>query len=430
MAAALRVCRFVSTMKRSATQAALTMVAIKKRVHFADNKQYHDNEQSCQVLDFDSIIDFRVTGFIAVRASVDMQGVAATTVNIIGEFLSFVMTGDDSRIPLAFGSNMNSWKRVKQKGIHDYVPLHFHPFILKHITLSLDNYYSIGQLTGHSHMHTMMEGCVVRPQGSTCSSIMIGSDDNIISPVVHSMYVVSIANTPKNGGPEFLAHWVMYRRLINVLLCPSSGFQPKQQMFHHSKRVTHQYSERDIALINAFISIYTTYTHAPTAERLDVINNLYKTTLYKELIPFAVNTHTEYAFVVPITLHMVTWIQPKIRDGTWLYYDQRAPMRWRSNTSKYPFIAIETSLYHMRNGRLGQTDVIRRLNEFSRIQICPRRYKSTADTGDEQKWAASFGYKLDHDACHRMEYNRPSLGYARSRMLGVDPLTNREVRWT
>jgi hypothetical protein len=411
-------------MKRSATQAAFTLVAMKKRVRFTDNKQY----QSCQVLDFDNIIDFRTSGFIAVKASVGMQDVVGTTVNIIGEFLSYVMTG--SKIPLTFGSNMDNWQRIKIIGINGYVPLHFHPFILKHVTLSIDNYYSIGQLNGHTHMHTMMEGCIVRRQGSMYSSIMIGSDENIISPVVRSLYVVSTANTPQNGGPEFLAHWVLYRRLINVLLCIGSDFRPKQLMFHHNNRCTHQYNKRDIALINAFISIYTTYTHAPTAKRLDVINDLYKTTFYKELIPFVVNTHTKYAFVVPITVHIVAWRQPELKDGTWLYYDQRAPMRWRSNGSKYPFIAIETSLHRLRNGRLGKTDVIRRLNEFCKIRICSRRYKSTADTGDEQKWAASFGYKLDHDTCHNMEYNRPSLGYARSRMLGVDPSTNRGVRWT
>jgi hypothetical protein len=421
-----------SSMKRTATHAALPLGSLhkKKRVHFADDKQDHDTEKSRLVLDFDSIIDFCITGFTTVRESCYMRDVAGTAVNIIGRFLSHLITGNSTKIPLTYSDNMDNWKRVTEEGIYGYVPMHFHPFILKHITLSTDNYYRVGQLTGHTYLHTMMEGCTVRPQASARSAIMINADTNVITPVVCSLYVVSVSDLHKNGGPEFLTHWVLYRRLINVLFDLDSGFKPNGRMFHHNKRVTHQYNERDIALINAFISIYTTYTHRhEVADSFDVLCDLHRTTFYKDLIPFVIDVYTKHAFTVPVTTHIVRWIQPSLADGTWLYYDRRTPMRWRSNISKYPFIAIEASLYHMRNDRLSQIDVKHRLSEFRNIRICSRRYKSTTDLGDEQKWAVSSDYKLNHDVCDDGVYNRPSLGYVRSRMLGVDLLNQCRVRW-
>ena len=200
--------------------------AKKRRVTFADStisiikrvKTKHSGEcakMAPGTISFDSILDFKTCGFLCLRESVEMQMVGVAAVNSIGNFLSYMMTGDHS-LGIDF-NHPKRWSSVSPQYIgHDgYLALHFHPYILRYIVLSHANYITTNQLGGSRVLHTMLEGCRVRIPGSQVSRMRLEADLPSSTFQVRSLYVLMIdCNEYDNGGPEFLANFEIYSRLV------------------------------------------------------------------------------------------------------------------------------------------------------------------------------------------------------------------------
>lgn len=194
-------------------------------------------------------------------------------------------------------------------------------------------------------------------------------------------------------------------------------------------RFTKQITAVELTLLNFFIVAYTALFHSSVSTRTQAIMD--PAVMKSSVMAHVVTALTTLDHAVPLTPRPIVWVQPRMKDNTWVYWSSRTPMRWRSNKCSSPFVAVHTTLWSTEAQRLNASTERCRLNEFRTLKINPRRHHTTKDGGIERVYVDDMfgpnGFK--HPICNNGCYNQPILKDYSERMLGISPNRHCAVRY-
>jgi hypothetical protein len=166
-----------------------------------------------------NLVDFKQTGLTHIKEDVAMQSIGRAVFNTIGNYLTFKLNGNKTDLQLNW-KNTESWKQTINV-VHEsgYVDLHFHPYMLRYLTLSPRNHLTTGQLLGTYKLHSMLEGCIVRPQGMRAAHTLQEQGPKCsIGTTARSIFICSVQeHTKNNGGPQFLVNFAVYEQVLHEL---------------------------------------------------------------------------------------------------------------------------------------------------------------------------------------------------------------------
>jgi hypothetical protein len=356
--------------------------------------------------------EFSSVGFTSIIDSRHMLAVVDQIEGIIRNFLRYATNQNQSRF---------SWFKCKKLlGVKGLLPLHFHPFILKSVVLSIANYCAIGQLTGTGSLHTMLEGCVVRIPNIKSTSMSIRGSFNKLVPQIASVFVVSVDSTSpdSNGGPRFLANFVRYLPLIRHFYDYTHGYIP---VYSDCRSFHRQITSAEIKLLNRYIELYTDIMFKRVTKTESEMDS-------PDLTAHILKVISQFKVQVPIVCSALVWTQPSLRPCSWLYWDSRTPMFYTKNKTRTPYIHVEASLHPSSTGKLTKSMFNNRKLELQNLKVNQRRKFNTPDGGLEQQWVSdSMAGKTKFNCTDR--YRDIPCGYMTKRMLGVDCNDKSLTRW-
>jgi hypothetical protein len=375
------------------------------------------------------IKEYTDSGCTTIIDSDEMASVGKRMMNIIGDFINYNHNYNDTDMELK-DKSPEAWAEIRTSiGFSGYVPLHFHPYLLRYAILSPINYFNTAKLVGCRNLNTMLEGCMVRVRGVEKMAMVVEQSFRVPNHQCRSMFVCSVnSDVVSNGGPQFLTYFALYTNLI-IAFFADNGVEP----FHSNLGFFHKVlSDQDIHNINTFILMYTTIFYM-TDEQRDTDATSTRTHSCKSYKHYNTKAHNIYhtqKILVPLVIRKIEWKCPPIKEGSWMMWNTKTPVRWKKNLTDQPFIAVNTSLFNMPNGQLNPSTERNRLKEFANARVNQRRVHTTIDKGQEAQWVKKeLKNKFNHPVAVDGDYCTPCLGLIRSRILGVCPQSGMPARW-
>jgi hypothetical protein len=402
----------------------------KRKQHTEQNQTRKSTKISHASLYRQDIQSYKRNGLFACLASTVIQAKISEIVNIIGQFLNFIV--NENSLDLFLTSlNPSAWSMTTDHvSSCGYVPLHYHPFILKHAVLAETNYLNCVQLTNVRELHTRLEGCYVRAEGSCSVPFYCEQRNDYNQSQVRSMLVCSVSDEyHNNGGPQFLQHFDLYHELIMKFFHNTDGIVPVNFV---DGWFSHNITSSELRTLNTFISIYSSLYHQTDETSMEFAGkiNLIVDDHIRLLYSLAFKVFMEDSIMVPTQSLPIKWCTPGLVSGAWVYWNRRTPIRWSSNTTKVPFIAVECSLLHVKNGKLNASFERCILKEFQTTRMNPRRSGNTVDEGQEAEWVQTKLVKYSNDDCTiNSQYNLPYLSSLQQTLLGVNIIEEQPARY-